>query len=70
MLIQTQDRCECQTGDGNEFDDCSDGSGAADDGLRGGWEDVGVFGVEFGGWEQIWLTWWSPGRFRHDENEK
>jgi hypothetical protein len=33
-LIQTQDGCECQTGDGNEFDDCSDGSGATDGRMR------------------------------------
>ena len=37
--------------------------GAAEDGPRGGWEweDAGVFGVEFGGREQIWPTWWSSG---------
>jgi hypothetical protein len=32
--------------DGHELDGCFDGSGAADDGLRGAWKDAGVFGGE------------------------
>jgi hypothetical protein len=50
-----------------EIDDCSDGAGAADNGLRWGWKEADVFSVEIDGGEEIWPTWWSSGHFCHGE---
>jgi hypothetical protein len=41
-----------------------DDEGAADDGLRGGRKEAGVFSIEINGG---WPTWWSSRRFRHGE---
>jgi hypothetical protein len=44
-----------------------DDEGAADDGLRGGQKEAGIFSVKINGGEEIWPTWWSSRRFRHGE---
>ena len=50
-----------------ELNVCSDGEGAADDGLRGGRKEASVFSIEINGGEEIWPTWWSSGHFCHGE---
>jgi hypothetical protein len=40
-----------------ELNVCSDGEGAADDGLRGGRKEASVFSIEINGGEEIWPTW-------------
>jgi hypothetical protein len=55
------------TGDGLSL--CSGGAGAADDGLRGGRKEAGVFSVEIIGGEEILPILWSSGRFHHGEME-
>jgi hypothetical protein len=66
LVDSNGDDCE---GDGwwPELDGCSDGAGAADDGLRWGWKEADVFSVEIDGGEEIWPTWWSSGHFCHGE---
>lgn len=52
------DGCDGKVGDGHEIDCSSDSAGAADDGMRGGWKDAGVFGGEMERGREMWLTWW------------
>ena len=40
------------TGDGHQFDGCSDGVDAADDGMGGEWADADVFGGGIKGGEE------------------
>jgi hypothetical protein len=59
-----------ERGGGHEVDGCTDGAGAADHGLRGGWTDAGGFCGVIKRGEEIWPTWWLSAHFCQGENGK